>query len=328
MVQHSMQCLRCKKRIGILRPFRGSQFCSEDCRRKARTTSARALRDEPDLAEDFEERWLDYSQSAQQHTVKTAGSLGSTMTVLGASVLALLALSYMEQSAPRQVATSGQGDAPGFSETLGRLLAQIPTPTASLHMNEDFQYGIGKWKDAAGDTHWGSPDWSWVSGAIQPGRLRIWSDTAKLRDYRLEFEGRIERGSMAWAFRAADGGNYYASKLALGGTGRNGKAEIIRFAVVGGKESRRLSLPVPVALEKDVFYHVSVKVKGDHFVTLLDGQVIDTWQDSRLRAGGVGFFGERGELASIRSVSLTDPDRFLEKLQSYLQFGFILPYGL
>jgi hypothetical protein len=250
------------------------------------------------------------------------------MTVLGASVLALLALSYMDQSAPRPVENAGRGDAPGFSETVGRLLAKIPTPKASLHMSESFQYGIGKWKDVAGDANWGAADWSYVSGAIRPGRLRIWSDTAKLHDYRFEFEGRIERRSMAWAFRAADGGNYYASKLALDGTGRNGKAEIIRFAVVGGKESRRVSLPVPVSLEKDVFYRVSVKVKGDRFMTLLDGQVIDAWQDSRLRAGGVGFFSERGELASIRSVNLTDPDRFLEKLQSYLQFGFILPYGL
>jgi hypothetical protein len=195
-------------------------------------------------------------------------------------------------------------------------------------MSESFHSGLDQWRLAVHEAGLSGGDWSWSSGAVRPGRLRLWSETSKLSDYRFEFEGAIERKGMSWAFRASDGGNYYASKLVLDEKARSGKAEIVRFVVVGGKESRRVTLPIPVTLAKDTYYRIAVKVKGDRFITSVGGQVIDTWQDARLRKGGVGFFNERGEIASIRTVLVSDPDRFLEKLKSYLQFGFIMPPGI
>jgi hypothetical protein len=51
--------------------------------------------------------------------------------------------------------------------------------------------------------------------------------------------------------------------------------------------------------------------------------MVDSWSDNRLRAGGIGFFAESGEQASLRYVQVTDKDTVLGRLLSHL--GFLRP---
>ena len=51
--------------------------------------------------------------------------------------------------------------------------------------------------------------------------------------------------------------------------------------------------------------------------------MMDSWSDERLRAGGVGFFSDGGEIASLRYVQVTDKDTVVGRLLSYL--GFLRP---
>jgi hypothetical protein len=63
---------------------------------------------------------------------------------------------------------------------------------------------------------------------------------------------------------------------------------------------------------------VLVNVRGDSFSTSVNGQMVDTWTDSRLKMGGIGFFADRGEVASLRWVTVSERNNFLGRILSYL----------
>jgi hypothetical protein len=73
----------------------------------------------------------------------------------------------------------------------------------------------------------------------------------------------------------------------------------------------------------DTVYRVQVSVKGHDFATAINGQMVDTWSDDRLRSGGVGLFADAGETALVRYISVTDKDTLLGRVLSYL--GLVHP---
>ena len=235
-------------------------------------------------------------------------------------MLGIVVVTMMGQ--PRQRATSESGNRPGGTNmwnSVQEAFERIPGMKPQVRLREDFSGGLRRWQGS------GTSDWSFSNTGVKLGAMRIWEDSKNLTDYRLEFEGRIEKKSLGWAFRANDLHNYYASKINLSRTPGSRTAEIVRFSVLRGHDSKRIALPLPIAINKDTFYHVQVKIKGDKFITAIDGQVVDVWQDSRIAKGGIGFFNEIGDSASIRWVSVSGADRFLEKLRSYLYLSFIAP---
>lgn len=117
----------------------------------------------------------------------------------------------------------------------------------------------------------------------------------KLADYRMEFEGQIEKNAMSWAFRAPDLRNYYATKIQVRKTGNLPTADIVRYAVLNGIEKDQQHLPLPISIRPDTLYHVQMSIRGNQFTTKVNGQVVDSWTDSRLKHGGVGFFSDKGE---------------------------------
>jgi hypothetical protein len=191
-------------------------------------------------------------------------------------------------------------------------------PPERIRLNDDFRSGLGAWEGLKGVT-----DWALEAGAVRPGRLRLWKPSMQLADYDLAFHGSIEKKSMSWAFRATDFRNYYATKISL--TSRpNGQsaAEIIRYVVLNGQEGKRIRLPIPMSLRSETAYRIQVRVKGDRYSTSVNGQVVDSWNDGRLRAGGIGFFSDKGEAAAIRDVRVSELREagFLSRL---LAFGMI-----
>ena len=97
-------------------------------------------------------------------------------------------------------------------------------------------------------------------------------------------------------------------------------ADLVRYATVGGKQSKRANLPLPLAIRNDTLYRIQLAVKGDNFSTTVNGQMVDTWSDSRLTAGGIGFFTDKGEVASLRWVTVSHRDNILGQMLSYLGF--------
>jgi len=187
---------------------------------------------------------------------------------------------------------------------------------ATVKLQDDFKSGLSAWMPSGSSAARG--DWSFKDGFPRPARLRIWKDSAHLSDYQLDFVGEIEQRGMSWAYRAKDAQNYYANKIVITKAGPLPSADLVRYAVINGVERARASTPLNLTLRRDTLYRVQMTVKGSDFSTSVNGQMIASWSDQRIRSGGVGFFSENGEVASLRNVQVTDKDTVVGRLLSYL----------
>ena len=221
------------------------------------------------------------------------------------------------------------GDGPGgpaavANGSVSRQLADLEERWRIARGKYDwnFQSGMDAWVNPKEPL---SPSTRWKSGggAVRPAELRMWRDTQQLTNYRLEFSGRIESKGMSWAYRVADARNYYAAKLVLSGPVVASRSDLLRYAVINGRESNRVRVAVPVSVRAEKTYSIRTDVKGNEFTTFLDGKLIDHWSDGRLAHGGVGFFAEKGEIADIYQVQIAAENDVVRRLLAHM--GFFAP---
>jgi hypothetical protein len=281
------------------------RFCSAEHRRRWQRRSARALRDAGEIIGDYEEFLI-----LPERKTKSNGNRFGNMSALVIGLIVGLCL-WMIPSAPVPVSQKLRYTL--SNNRLSEIARGLFPDSPKINLRQDFRLGAGDWvgRDLSTGEH--------RSGMLHPDRLKVWKPSVRLRDYQLEFQGSIEKRALGWAFRAADVENYYGAKLTLGQQG--GRSEIERFVMLNGRETDRVRLPIPLLLQPSIPYRVRVKVKGDFFATAVNGQIVDTWRDRRHTAGGVGFFTDRGEQASVRWVSLSEPESFFSRL---LAMGFLL----
>jgi hypothetical protein len=302
-----MRCLYCRRPIGSMRRLVDREFCCSDHRKRFRTSSARVLRDAGELLADYDDYLAVLEQPKKELTKNNKFSM-ATAAMVGLIVGLTL---WIVPSGPVPI-SSGELRYTLTSNPLSQTIRSWIPDSSKINLRQDFRMGLGEWLGggAASDA---------LSGALRTDNLRLWRPTLPLVDYQMDFQAAIERKAVGWAFRAENLQNYYATKLTV--SGKDGaRAEIERFVVVAGREMERVRLPIPVSIRAETLYRVRMRVKGDQFVTSVDGQVIDSWRDRRLRKGGVGFFAERGEQANVRWVSLSEPDSFFSRL---FALGFI-----
>jgi hypothetical protein len=93
---------------------------------------------------------------------------------------------------------------------------------------------------------------------------------------------------------------------------------ITRYAVVHGRADSRVDTVVPIDARSDTLYRVLMDIHGDDFLLTVQGQVIDSWSEPRLKHGGIGFFSARGEDSRVRWVQVTHQYDMLGRLCAYL----------
>jgi hypothetical protein len=299
------RCVFCQKLIGPVRRLRDREFCSDEHRRRLRNISARAAR--LDEEEPYEPFWPVLNSEKKEAPHQTGA---------GSSVLFLLVL-----IAAAIIGTSGDklqtAVVTASNESSTRSVTGFLRSQGAVKYTEDFDGKLSDWVGPVKD------GWVRESGFVRPGRLRIWSPTQKMADYQFEFAAQIEKKAVGFAFRATDAKNYYGTKIVIAKPGPLPRAELVRYAVINGATKLRTNLPLPAVIMPDTTYRVRVNVKGEHFSTYLNGQVVDTWADNTLRAGGVGLFSDPGEAAIVSWVSLSSRDGALGQMLSY--FGFVMP---
>jgi hypothetical protein len=301
-------CLYCRKNIGPVRRLRDPHFCSTDHRRKY-SGSARAVREAEDLY-GFEER-----REIPEDKPERRGGMGTSIFVGLTVVVLVLAVSQLPSgsTAPKAISplpdTNPHPGPSGFGQLIGNLIQSKTSGT----LHDDFHAGLSGWE---GLRSIGS-DWSADAGQVRPTSLRLWKPSTALSNYELEFLGQIDHKSMDWAFRAADLHNYYATKLVMTRPGPLPNAGLVRFVVLDGRERERVELPLPLTLERGVDYKVRVSVRGNRFLTSVNGQLISSWMDNRISRGGVGFFSEDGESSVLKWVSVSERDSFLARIASH-----------
>jgi hypothetical protein len=199
-------------------------------------------------------------------------------------------------------------------------LNQTISNRAAISFADDFRAGLDAWRSRSNRT----TNWSYdAAGFVLPGPLALYKPTLELVDYRFEFLGQIDQKAMGWVFRAEDLNNYYAMKFVVVKPGPLPLVDMVRYAVINGKEGPHVRKPLPITVRPDSLYRVMVDVRGADFTVITQGEVVDFWTDHRLQHGGVGFFANRGERARLRWVEVTHQYDALGRVCAYLA-----PYGI
>ncbi len=190
---------------------------------------------------------------------------------------------------------------------------------AAINLSDDFRSGLADWRERSG----GTASWSYDSaGFVHPGALALYRPTLALTDYRLEFMGDVSQKALGFVFRATGSENYYAVKIQVAQPGPIPLIQVVRYAVIDGREGPHIVKPLPVSARGDLPYRVLLEVRGSDFSLFIERKVADYWSDSRLASGGVGFFCGKGERARLRWVEVSHQYDTLGRLCAYLA-----PYG-
>ncbi len=186
---------------------------------------------------------------------------------------------------------------------------------AAVNLADDFRGGLSSWE---GGAKW-ADSWSYdPAGFVRPGALAIYKPTQGMSDYDIEFLGQIERRGLAFVFRASDLKNYQVVRIVLSRPGPLPTAAVLHYPVLDGKEGSHKQLPLPLSLREDTLYRVKLSVDGDQFTLQVQGQMVDSWSDSRLPTGGVGFLCGKGEQSRIRWVEVTHQYDAIGRICSFL----------
>jgi len=162
-------------------------------------------------------------------------------------------------------------------------------PESRSMIEERFDSGWRNWTGGYGN-------WTVDAAGARTGSLALFTPSLDWRDYELEFFARIENHSLTWVYRAAGLNDYYLAALtALPGKGY----AFTRRTVWRGKPGAAYTAPLSVLPNAKNAYLIRMQIVGTQFSLSIDGQLIETWTDSRLSAGGVGFIGAPEDRARI-----------------------------
>ena len=217
------------------------------------------------------------------------------------------ALSADPAAGPATASNSGTPARPAPHGALARV-RQAVANRATLRLAENF-HGMQNW-DGAGKTR--PAGWSLhPDGYMTTGALALFRPTVKFTDYRMEFFGQIETKSIGWTVRAKDAMNYHAMKLTVVEAGIRPFVALVHYNVVAGKSVQRSQTPLNIMVHNNRPMQFAVDVRGNRFVTSIDGEEVDSYFDNTLVAGGVGFFSEVGERARLYWMRVTRNDDWL-----------------
>jgi hypothetical protein len=233
------------------------------------------------------------------------------------AIPALLALVF-SKGLPRVAFAAPQSSGSGFTRVLNDQLVSVRQTLenrAAIALNEDFRSGLDSWASPGGST----TEWSFDStGFVRPGPLALYRPSVSLADYQVQFMGMIDKKAMSWVVRAADFENFYVVKLVVVKPGPMPVIGLTRYAVIGGKAQDRHDVNIPLSARPDTLYNIRVNLQGSNFSVEVQGQMADSWTETRLPRGGVGFFTARGEESRVRWVQITHQYDMLGRLCAYL----------
>ncbi|HET8546354.1 MAG TPA: hypothetical protein VFL57_00040 [Bryobacteraceae bacterium] len=226
----------------------------------------------------------------------------------GAAVLTVILI----YSAPNSSASSGRNAVAQARETSTvSELRKTLNARSAVDLTESFASGLHDWE--------GGKDWaaSWTyddRGGVKPGALALYKPSVLLRNYTFEFMGQIERKALAFVTRAADIQNYYVVKLVVTRPGPLPEISIVRYPVLEGREAKHVEKRLVMTVYNDAIYRVRTTVQGDTWAFAVNDQVVDSWTDDRLAAGGVGLFSAKGEKARIYDLRVRHQDDTIGKV--------------
>ncbi len=133
--------------------------------------------------------------------------------------------------------------------------------------------------------------------------MLLYGPSQEESDYRLEFAWTPDPKGVGLIYRSSDNGSYYVTKLRLEPS-RLSTMIAEHFAVVSGVEGKHVQRLLATPRTASAI-HVRIDASGPAFTLYVQDTPVDQWNDPRLTTGGIGFFEERQQHASIQTVRFT-----------------------
>ena len=243
------------------------------------------------------------------------------LLVFGIPILLALALhpslKKIPYTAPQQAAGMKRNIERNFQSKLSDQwvsMRQTMVNRAAIALDEDFRAGLDDWTSRGGTTEWTFD----ATGFVRPGPLALYRPSVDLTDYQLQFLGMIDKKALSWVVRAADFDDYYVVKLVILKPGPVPTIGVTRYAVIHGQAQDRHDTIAFINAREDMLYRIHMDIHGDMSTLEVQGQLVDSWSEPRLRKGGIGFFTARGEASRLRWVQVTHQYDMLGRLCAYL----------
>jgi len=196
--------------------------------------------------------------------------------------------------------------APLDTEEEGGGPAEVIPIQVQRKYEENFDAGWDNWSG-------GTADWKVDIAGVRTGALALFTPSMDMIDYQLEFLARIDQKTVNWVVRAANANEYCQCTLqAIPG----GELELSRSVMFEGSRETAVTSATRVVAKPKSALTVRTEVHGPNFTVTVNGTQIDTWSDSRLPMGGVGFLGtpeDRARLYWIRLSSTGSPGKEYRK---------------
>src|SRR5579884_1447979 len=242
------------------------------------------------------------------------------LKVLAVAIPALLALAFHPALPKVRVSTpktsiSLKQNIEAVVNTKLATVRQAVHDRAAVALDEDFRSGLDEWVSRGNAT----TEWSFdATGFVRLGPLALYRPSMGLSDYQLQFMGLIDKKALDWVVRASDFDNFYVIKLVVIKPGPLTQLGITRYAVIHGRAQNRADTVVPIVAREDMLYRVEMDVHDSTFSLAVQGHMVDTWEEPRLRRGGIGFFSASGEASRVRWLQITHQYDMLGRLCAYL----------
>lgn len=195
------------------------------------------------------------------------------------------------------------------------LLRQHVSERAQVDLYDDFSRGLDAWETGGKlVNHWSYDK----SGFVNPGSLSLYQPSMSLTNYDLDALVQIQSKGLGLAFRAASSQNYQVARLIVDGSGPMPALEVERYALISGRVSRPVRVKYPKRFQSDTLYQVHLQVRSDEFALYIQGELVDYWSDTRLRAGGVGLFCTADQHARVAWIRVSNHTDSLGRMCSWL----------
>ena len=162
---------------------------------------------------------------------------------------------------------------------------------------ENFDAGWDNWTG-------GVADWKVDIAGVRTGSLALFNPSMDMIDYELEFLTRIDHHTVNWVVRAANPNEYcYCTITALPG----GELEFSHSLMFEGTAEPAILAAARIPAKPKSALTVRTHVQGKTFTVTVNGVPMDSWTETRLPIGGVGFLGtpeDRARLYWIRLSSI------------------------
>jgi hypothetical protein len=193
---------------------------------------------------------------------------------------------------------------------------------AQVDLFEDFSEGLDAWQSGGSL----ASTWSYdKNGFVNPGALSLFVPSMALTDYDVDALMQIETKGIGLVFRAAGPKTYQAVRILAQGSGPMPSLVVERYSMLAGRPSRPVRAQYPSRLQADTLYRLHLQVRGDAFSLYIQGQLVDFWSDTQMRAGGVGLFCGPGEHARVAWIRVSRNTDSLGRMCSMLASAFQAP---